>query len=1300
MRISKFTLFASFMLALICISPPSEILSDEFKKPKKATRIQDAAFQEWLFTNNPLTKEVDRSSLHTIYSSISKDGKRSSSSLYWNNIGPRDVAGRIREIHQDPSTKKIFIGSATGGLWTCNDIGDPNMVWSQVNDQFASLSVCAIEQDVSNPSTLFFGTGEGYFDHEAFPGAGMYTSTDSGQSWGLMSSTTNKKFKYIQDIITTKNGNLIVTTLNNGVQLSTNDGATWTEVIGTTKGNGVNSANRLVKMNDGTLFVSTGLHETGDIYRSTNNGVTWTPLKISNHESKFHRIEIASNATNSNIIYAILQHGETNGVKSVLKSSNKGTTWTKVNLPSIGKDIAGNQAWYNLAISVSPENPNHLIIGGVDLFISKNGGLAWTQISNWSGSGVIPYIHGDQHKIEFINDTDALVANDGGVTLMTDVFSNDRKFFKKNRGLNVTQCYDVVANPINGQITTGTQDNGTHRFLDPTSDETIEITGGDGGRCYYDEENPDIQITSYIKNQYYVSNDGGDNFYFRSFNNDGLFINPTTYDSGRKILYAADEKGKILRWNNPSDLGTHADKVVINNLYNQQITSLKSSKIKDNRLYLGSSEGEVHRLEFAFIGTNRTGIKILDLPDGHVIGDIEEDPYDENRLVVSVSNYGVKSVYITEDGGKNWDSIEGNLPDVPVRDVLLLAHENDAIYIATEIGVFKTTKIDGNKTDWVLLNEGMANIRVDRIAYNPQGESILAASFGRGIYEGKLNDDVSIDFDYEGVLAIYEDERNKGNNGCDNIYSFPVVIKANRPVDGDVKINLSIENDGIISSDLVLGDAMVTMKHGSLKAMAELLISDDKQVEDVEGAILKMSYTMNGQEVKRSLSLSLTSDDNYAEFTEGEDKVLIGTSDMTSFEFPFKGYYEDAKSQFIIRASELKTAGLSEGIISGLEFHIENKVSSKPFMKFTIGLKNTAANEASASGEYLDNESIEEVYTNDYNTIKGWNSIRFDQGFYWDGESNLLVQMCYNNSKWSSNDEVSMVSTNYPSSQYDHKDSNKGCNLDRIRSNAKFRPVFSFTKSGSSIEICDSKYEGSSSIYKGDCVFKNDEGHLVANVESLTLQSACVHVEIESAGYAFGESNWSNIMSVSDKHYFYSQNDYTKHLLKMYFSADEIKDLNVDSKFFMVKSNGSINHATNPQLVASDNLDWQKLPGGGIEIETVVTGDTGIALAQYKSNNHSEDMVEKRKIVNDYDADIFPNPFMSQITIRLHNQVKVDTKVLIVDQNGKTIKSSMILTNSDRVSFGIEENIPAGIYYVHVIYSDGMKLIKQVIKVN
>ena len=101
---------------------------------------------------------------------------------------------------------------------------------------------------------------------------------------------------------------------------------------------------------------------------------------------------------------------------------------------SDGSDYSG-QAWWDMCIAVDPTDENRMVLGGVNLWESNDGGYTWSCDAHWSGQGEYPQVHADQHGLTFMSDGRLLVANDGGVYLRDAL----GEYFEKSDGLDIAQ---------------------------------------------------------------------------------------------------------------------------------------------------------------------------------------------------------------------------------------------------------------------------------------------------------------------------------------------------------------------------------------------------------------------------------------------------------------------------------------------------------------------------------------------------------------------------------------------------------------------------------------------------------------------------------------------------------------------------------------------------------------------------------------------------------------------------------------------------------------------------------------------
>lgn len=106
----------------------------------------------------------------------------------WTALGPGNIGGRIRAISIHPSNgNEIVIGGVSGGIHRSLDGGS---TWTVVNDLMTNLAIASIARDPQNANTLYAGTGEGFFNVDAVRGYGVFRSTDGGASWTHVAGST------------------------------------------------------------------------------------------------------------------------------------------------------------------------------------------------------------------------------------------------------------------------------------------------------------------------------------------------------------------------------------------------------------------------------------------------------------------------------------------------------------------------------------------------------------------------------------------------------------------------------------------------------------------------------------------------------------------------------------------------------------------------------------------------------------------------------------------------------------------------------------------------------------------------------------------------------------------------------------------------------------------------------------------------------------------------------------------------------------------------------------------------------
>ncbi len=762
--------------------PPGEKF-EETSGPQQILR------HEYLMTLDPATKEVPTERLKAaedLLASQSMNERIESSNIIWQERGPSNVGGRTRAVLIDKSDgtgNTVWAGGVGGGLWKTTNF-KTTCTWTQVAGISATTAITCIAQHPSTFGVIYVGTGEGFSNIDAIRGLGVYRTLDGGTNWTLLASTTTggasvSNFYFVNKLLVYTNGDVYAATRSNfcntggGIMKSTDQGGAWTRVIGTSAGSCAASADAYgfdIEMSlSGDLYAATRTpNSTGKIWKSLAGGTvgnlgTWTNVTPA---GTFQRIELACSPTNNNKVYALTQ-GATSATGGTRLTTDGGTNWSTIDVGtwcdqgSSNPDFTRNQAWYDLILGIKPTDDATVYAGGIDIFKTTNSGTAWTQITQWNaGCGAVPVVHADIHAFEFFpgSPDEFIVGCDGGLFYTTN---GGTSFTNKNNGYNVTQYYGVAIHPTSGSnhILGGAQDNGSHRFSAAGINSVTTVSGGDGAFCHIDTDNPLFQFTSFTGATFNRSTNGGTSFTFIISQTADRFINPSDYDAANDNMYYGGTARNLRRALTITTAPVTAIFTNVASTTNHSVSAVKVDPNTAHRVWVAFSTADgavaLATPELYFIDAANSGaptITTVTLPagiatSGNYISSIDIETGNAAHILLTLSNYGVNSVWESTNTGGTWTSIENgsSLPDIPVRWGKFLpagfspnsrVEAIGGILLATELGVWSTNAVAGGGTVWVINNTGMGNVRTDMIQLRTSDNTIAVATHGRGMFTG------------------------------------------------------------------------------------------------------------------------------------------------------------------------------------------------------------------------------------------------------------------------------------------------------------------------------------------------------------------------------------------------------------------------------------------------------------------------------------------------------------------------------------------------------------------------------------
>lgn len=686
--------------------------------------------------------------------------------LSFRGIGPAFTGGRVVAIAVNPSNKsEYYIGSGHGSLWKTSNNGSS---YSPIFDNQGAYAIGAIQIDPANNNILWVGTGENNNQSNVIYGDGVYRSEDAGKSWKNMGLKTSEHIGGIA--IDHENSNVVYVAAygslrreggERGIYKTTDGGKSWRRSLYISEYTGCfevhmdprfsNIVYAVAHQRMRKLYSGIGGGPESAIYRTLDSGATWQKIMKGLPSEDVGRIGMAISPKHPDVLYAIVQAKEGSGI---YRSNDRGASWNKQSA------YISAYPFYMQKIYVDPEDENRLYSMDVLNQVSTDAGKTWKPLGEKNK-------HVDNHVlwIDPSNNKHLLNGCDGGVYESWDQAAS--WVFKSN--IPLAEVYKVTtdnASPFYN-VYAGTQDNSS--FVGPSR--TINRQGISNSDWYFTNggDGFETQVDWKDDNIVYAQSQNGGLVRFDKKSGEKLFIQPSNLEDtgfrfdwdaallisqhdnkrlyfGANKLFRTNDRGNTWEIISP-DLTKGVPKKMqklmnrswsIEELANKsslaQISAIAESPLDENILYAGTADGLIQMSKDGGKSWNRGTTN--GLPEYARVHNMFASRHNKLVAYAACENFidGDYKPYLmkTNDGGKSWTFINGNLPEKGSTYSFAEDHvDPNLLFVGTQFGIYFSSN---GGSEWIQLKNGIPSEAVMDMEIQRRENDLVVGTFGRGIY--------------------------------------------------------------------------------------------------------------------------------------------------------------------------------------------------------------------------------------------------------------------------------------------------------------------------------------------------------------------------------------------------------------------------------------------------------------------------------------------------------------------------------------------------------------------------------------
>ncbi len=611
-------------------------------------------------------------------------------------LGPD--GGFVVTLVASPSDPNVLYAATWGnGVFKSLDGG---LSWRKTSVGLGDLMINSLAIDPQNPKIIYAGT---YNDE-------IYKTTNAGETWFHSSQGIQDNAVVYTIAIDPHNPDIVYIGTRGKdvvkpppwkgvVYRSTNEGINWSPVLENVGGsNQQDWAYDIVVNPKDHCMVFVAMHEYG-IYRSLNCGDSWAGIN-GNGLGDLSGRALAINPvwTGANSLYYGTWHRT-----GVYKSTNNGATWNNQFL---------NSKIYSM--DLDPQQPEVLYLADFydGVLKTTNGGNSWANIGLGENLLYSVMVNPTRHNQVFVG------------TAGNGIFRSDQSgagWVHSQNGLNNSMMTGIQVNPsASGYLYASSSRAGFH-------------FSGDGGESWEQRNNglSDLDASGLVlhpqnPNQVYLWTFSGGLFTCalpeciwkqRSI---GLPILDPSANSNVSFFPLNELENEMIT--NDQDLADAETKSVSY----QALNDFKFSNTNPARVYLATSANGVYRSTNGTESWSQAGLS------GKNVQKLKIHPTNSEVVYASVLNSNL--VYTTSNAGSSWSSSQ--VPGGDVNDLEVSADQPGVVYAATTAGVYWRSGSDA----WQLL--GLSGKIITALKIHPQQPDLMVAGSPGAVYisnDGGLN---------------------------------------------------------------------------------------------------------------------------------------------------------------------------------------------------------------------------------------------------------------------------------------------------------------------------------------------------------------------------------------------------------------------------------------------------------------------------------------------------------------------------------------------------------------------------------